>query len=80
MVELGGRSGSSARSNRNATRNDQMYTERAFRRARHGHMASVKKWRANQILSRVMRWLTKLIMVNSTVSVSSPKGFRALGF
>eukprot|EP00959_Pyramimonas_sp_CCMP1952_P358307 7502551-Pyramimonas_sp.AAC.1 len=38
-------------------------------------MASVKRWCENRILSRVIRWLNQVEMVeiiNSTVSVSSP--------
>eukprot|EP00959_Pyramimonas_sp_CCMP1952_P083779 1752035-Pyramimonas_sp.AAC.1 len=35
-------------------------------------MVSVKSWRENRILSRVMRWLHKVLTVNVTVCVSSP--------
>eukprot|EP00976_Prorocentrum_cordatum_P073465 1181106-Prorocentrum_minimum.AAC.2 len=42
-------------------------------RARHGPMSSGKNWRENRILSRVIRWRSKVLLtVNSSVSVSSP--------
>eukprot|EP00959_Pyramimonas_sp_CCMP1952_P462463 9483307-Pyramimonas_sp.AAC.2 len=44
-------------------------------RPRHGHMASVKNWRAGELNFPVMRWLIKkVLVVNSTVTMSRPDG------
>eukprot|EP00959_Pyramimonas_sp_CCMP1952_P216045 4518845-Pyramimonas_sp.AAC.2 len=55
----------------------------AYPNAPHNRAASVKKGRENRVLSRVTRWLDKVLTVNSTATSSEPRSrcaVTSLGF